>query len=558
MAALLTEEMQYMGLSIALFGVIIPLLSRRGIFREALRRTSFPLHQSILFVLAFSAIGVVGAYWTIDTGTGVISTRAAGVVTGGFLGGPFVGCATGLVTGLYRLAFTESADPVLMGALTFLQGIAAGYLSFWIKKGRRKWLRALLAGFFLESANLLLFLFFEASGDEAARAAEALGPSMIITNTVVIALFVGILEAAMKEQEEAVSHAAKVSFRAVNLVLSMLEKGVTPSRGKGLTAMMMDALPDLEWAAVATKEEVRALSARGRITASTIKKEVHQFLSSGDERRFPYMMMTTVKNNGGIQRWLIVRKKENLPLNSYERELVTGSKQILEVLFEFDRLKRRDALYSQAEIKALQAQINPHFLFNALNTIGFYCRSRPGEARKLVLYLADYYRQHLVSPGAMIPLQKELAHVEAYVNIEQARFGDRLHVEYHIESTDVSVPALILEPIVENALRHGIFPKEEGGRVKIAVLARKNWYRFLIGDDGTGIDRETKKALLDRSRKRTSIGLINVNSRLISLYGKESGLTIRSRPGRGTIVSFKIPREAAHLAGEGSMVLRSC
>ena len=214
----------------------------------------------------------------------------------------------------------------------------------------------------------------------------------------------------------------------------------------------------------------------------------------------------------------------------------------MEMVAEFHQLKKKELLFHEAEIKMLQAQINPHFLFNALNTISHYCRKAPMQARKLVIYLADYYRQNLVEPNTMIPLEQEIHHVKAYVNLEQARFGDRLSVRYVLPKQMIIVPALIMQPLVENAILHGVLPRKEGGHIRVAVVEKKTEYILYVCDDGCGMEEEKVKELLDPGVRRKSIGLINVHQRLRFIYGNAGGLKIISRKGKGTLVSFRIPK----------------
>jgi len=155
-------------------------------------------------------------------------------------------------------------------------------------------------------------------------------------------------------------------------------------------------------------------------------------------------------------------------------ELFRGLCSLLQIQLEINTLKEQAVLLSEAEVKVLQAQINPHFLFNALNTISYYCRSNPERAKDLIIYLAQYYRHSLNNESVFINFKQEIKHIQAYVNIEMARFGERLKVTYNIpDYLDFNLPCLILQPLVENAIKHGVLPRENGGTVEIGGASWK-------------------------------------------------------------------------------------
>ncbi len=227
---------------------------------------------------------------------------------------------------------------------------------------------------------------------------------------------------------------------------------------------------------------------------------------------------------------------------------VTEKKEAEMALLESERQKK---LRKEAEIKMLQAQINPHFLFNAITTIIHYTRTAPDVATKLLMKLADFFRKNIKPDRERVALSKELEHCEDYIGIERARFEERLLVTYDIDpaALECRVPPLILQPLVENALRHGILPKEQGGKVVIAASREGGLVRISVQDDGVGMTQKQIEMLFiealdpseEAARKGAGIALQNVHARLIAIYGHEHGLKIESIPGQGTAISFTIP-----------------
>ena len=217
----------------------------------------------------------------------------------------------------------------------------------------------------------------------------------------------------------------------------------------------------------------------------------------------------------------------------------------------FDREIREQEigkLATEAELKALRAQINPHFLFNALTTIGYLIQTAPPRALDTLLRLTTLLRGVFTSEGQFTTLGREIDVVESYLDIERARFEDRLGVsiDVPVRLRAVRVPPLVLQPLVENAVKHGIAPREIGGHV--AVRARvepggADHSRHLcltVDDSGAGVSTEALRDGIDRG-----VGIRNVERRLKYQYGGAASLSIRSTPGKGTIVTVILPMEAS-------------
>jgi signal transduction histidine kinase len=199
---------------------------------------------------------------------------------------------------------------------------------------------------------------------------------------------------------------------------------------------------------------------------------------------------------------------------------------------------------TRAELVALRAQINPHFLFNALNTIRYFVRTDPEAARRLLLHLSEVFQRALRS-GEFVPLQDEFSYVKAYLALEKARLGERLQAEWAVQVEDwldLPVPTLILQPIVENAVVHGVAGKSEGGTVRITADQAGDDLVLRVEDDGPGIEADRlAKISGPPETDGGSIGLRNVDGRLRTLYGEEHRLVIESEVGRGTRVEIRIP-----------------
>ncbi|NLS09449.1 histidine kinase [Nesterenkonia sp. MY13] len=234
------------------------------------------------------------------------------------------------------------------------------------------------------------------------------------------------------------------------------------------------------------------------------------------------------------------------------KELVEDMANMLSLHLELAELDREKQLAASARLDALRAQINPHFLFNILNTIASKARTRPEEARELLLRLSEFFRYAVRQEGHMAEFAQEYYFVRTYLSLEQARFGDRLQVRYDIDPQVLTsrVPVLTIQPLVENAVKHGIAPKMEGGTVRLRArvdpLTRTTSIR--VSDDGVGMAPE----VLDNSELKTpeavsgpgghaGVGLKNISERLDSLFGDRYDLSISTPKSGGTVVELKIP-----------------
>lgn len=204
-----------------------------------------------------------------------------------------------------------------------------------------------------------------------------------------------------------------------------------------------------------------------------------------------------------------------------------------------NKLEEQELALMQARVDALISQINPHFLFNTLNTVSSLVRFDPDTARTVVLKLSNILRRRLKAQVHFSPLRQEIEFIDDYLDIEVVRFGrDKLQIRKEIdpETLEVVVPSMILQPLVENAIRHGIGPKIEGGTITLRAWHNNGRLAVEVIDDGVGIPDERRHEVYD-----SGIGISNVRERLKVLYGQEFTFEIDSKPGKGTAIRFEIP-----------------
>ncbi len=211
---------------------------------------------------------------------------------------------------------------------------------------------------------------------------------------------------------------------------------------------------------------------------------------------------------------------------------------------ELAELERERGRADQAELRFLRAQIAPHFVYNALSAIESFIRTDPERARELLVGFADFTRYSFRSHGQFVTMAEELRLVDTYLDLERARFGDRLSVSVRVapEVLSVMLPSLVIQPLVENAVRHGIEPSERPGRLSIAITDEGGEAAVRIEDDGVGADPVRLLRVLSGTDSSDAVGLHNVDERLRAVFGEEYGVRIRSGVGSGTTVTLRIPK----------------
>jgi two-component system, LytTR family, sensor kinase len=228
-------------------------------------------------------------------------------------------------------------------------------------------------------------------------------------------------------------------------------------------------------------------------------------------------------------------------LTPEETRTVADAASLVSAELELAEFEAQSERLARAELHALRAQISPHFVYNALAAIAGYIHSNPEEARELLTEFAEFTRYAFRGRSPYVTLADELNYVEKYLRLERARFGDRLEVRLQVapEVLHAVLPMLSLQPLVENAVRHGV---ERRGRGRVEIVGRDidADVELLVSDDGVGMERERATAILAGHGK--GVGLMNVQARLQAAFGPTYGLEIESALGRGTTVTMTVPK----------------
>lgn len=515
----------------------------------------------ILLSIFFSFLSIIGTYTGIYYRGAIVNTRNIGVAVAGIIGGPQVGIITGMVAGIHRFFVDiESPTTIACGISSILGEFIT---SVFFKKTNEKncYIYGFISGFLIENLSMLLILltgFFLYDFVIAIDIVKNIYLPMILANALGVSIVIIIIEDLISEKEIMAGKQAKLALEIANKSLPYIRKG------NSLDEVCKIILESLEAKVVVITDDKNIIASHlisdeyilnhSEIKSSATKQvlKTGEFLILGKEESDIIDFQCI---SGNIKSCIILplfqeEKKISGTLKLYfdtpkfvtarKQYLAEGLSMLLSTQIELSNIENFKAMAKEAELKALQTQINPHFLFNALHTISSFVRIEPDRAREIIINLSTYLRYNLENFSRLLSLKDELSQVEAYINIEKARFGDKIKVIYNIPEKymNIQLPSLIIQPLVENSIKHGILKRREGGTIAISVSENKAEYIISIEDDGVGIEQSIIDGIDDKIEK--NIGLKNVHNRLKILYGK--GLNIKKLE-RGTKITFYISKE---------------
>lgn len=561
-------------------GIIVTIafiLTRFKFFREMIYQEELKGRQQILAIIFFGFFGIIGTYtglslntesqqfnrWAADLSSdeAIANSRVIGAVLGGLLGGYKVGIGAGLIAGLHRFTL-GGFTAIACGLATIIAGLISGM--FYRKNKHVKLELAFLIGVLAESIQMLVILLVARPFEKALTLVEIIGIPMIVANGLGSALFLLIIKSMISEEEKAGAVQAQKTLRIADQTLAYLRGGLTHTSANAVCHIIHK---ELKTTAVAMTNLTEILAHVGQgsdhhrpespiqtqITLDAIKQakiitgNQHSIQCRMDACPLGAVVIAPLKQRGktiGTLKFYFRTEKE---ITNVVTELITGLSSMMSNQLELADADKAYQLAKEAEIKALQAQISPHFLFNTLNTIVSLVRIEPAKARKVLVSLSHFLRQNLnVTTQSMTLLEQELNHVKAYLSIEETRFVNKLEVVYDIDQNALqqNIPPLTLQPLVENSIKHGFKNKEANCIIKITIKKIEHITSILVEDNGEGMSKERVAQIGQpklQSEKGNGLALYNVNRRLTMMFGDQAALKIKSNPGKGTEIDFSIP-----------------
>ena len=445
---------------------------------------------------------------------------------------------------------------------TMVEGLLGGLVhSILIRRGRpdkvfSPWTAGAIT-LVAELVQMLIILLIARPFEDALHLVQSIAAPMMVTNTVGAALFMRILLDKRAMFEKYTSAFSATALKLAASTEGILRKGFNEENSMKVAQVLIQEL-DIGAVAITDREKLLAFTGIGedhhlpgkpissRYTQKTIETGEVVY---ADGNEVPYrcsihpncklgstLVIPLRGENQRVIGTIKLYEAKNRLFSSINRTLGEGIAQLLSAQILAGQYERQKALLTQSEIKLLHAQVNPHFLFNALNTLKAVIRRDSEQASQLVQYLSTFFRKNLKRPSEIVTLADEIEHVNAYLQIEKARFQSRLAV--HLEIPDAlahqHLPAFTLQPIVENAIKHGTSQLLDVG--EITLRARQQGQHLVL-------EIEDNAGLYQPNAEASGLGMSLVDKRLKMRFGDECGISVACEPDRFTRVTLRLPLE---------------
>ena len=503
----------------------------------------------------FSLLAISGTYIGLNFNGAILNTRNIGVVAGGLLGGPYVAALTGLVAGIHRAIINLGRETAIPCAIaTIIGGFLTAYISRFVKNKDRMFFAFLLA-FVVENLSMALILLIQKDKALAQSIVKNFYIPMVFMNSVGAAILILLVEDIIQKSELIAGNQAKLALEIANKTLpyfrnteNLNEVCKIIANSLGARATVITDTKEIIAGFSTDKSVINKSNIRSNNTREVLKTGEVMLVIKDDEDEIiedffyisPHIkscIILPLKEKNDVSGTLKIFFDTAEKITEKNRYLMIGLSHLISTQMEISKVENLISLLKYSELKALQSQINPHFLFNVLNTMTSLIRTNPEKAREVTIDLSNYLRYNLDNNLKSVELIKELNQIDTYIKIEKSRFGEKLNIIYDVDESlyNFQIPSLIIQPLVENSIKHGILKKRDNGFVKIIVKRIDKDIEVAIEDDGVGIEQ----AVIDNLDKKIeeNIGLKNVHQRLKLLYGE--GLNI-TKLEQGTRIKFKI------------------
>ncbi|EOL8939370.1 LytS/YhcK type 5TM receptor domain-containing protein [Cronobacter dublinensis] len=542
------------------FLVIAWLMSKTRLFIPLMQVTVRLPHKFLCYVV-FSIFCIMGTWFGLHIQDSIANTRAIGAVMGGLLGGPLVGGLVGLTGGLHRYSLGGMTALSCMVS-TIVEGLLGGIVHSWlIRRGRTdKIFNPFTAGAITLVAEIVqmgIILLIARPFSDALHLVQNIAAPMVVTNTVGAAMFMRILLDKRAMFEKYTTAFSARALKVASATEGILRQGFNVENSMKVAQVIRQEL-EIGAVAITDREQLLAFTGIGmdhHLPGSPISSSwTLRAIASGevvyaDGNEVPYrctlhpncklgstLVIPLRGENREVVGTIKLYEPKNRLFSSINRTLGEGIAQLLSAQILAGQYERQKQLLTQSEIKLLHAQVNPHFLFNALNTLMAVIRRDSDQACQLVQYLSTFFRKNLKRPTDVVSLADEIDHVNAYLKIEQARFQSHLRVSLSLpdELRHIRLPAFTLQPIVENAIKHGT--SQLLGTGEIALSASRDEQHLVL-------EIEDNAGLYQPNADSNGLGMSLVDKRLRARFGDGCGISVACEQDRFTRITLRLPLE---------------
>lgn len=544
-------------LNIGLLALVANLISKLRIIQNIILQERRSFKSQVLLSIVFAGIIILSTYTSIDIGGYSLNTRVIAAMAAGILGGPLVGLYASFLGAIYVYFFSLPQMFAMASAFsTVLFGLLGGGFYPYFQRGKWKYRDLFLLTCFAEVCDMIALLRLSSPFDIVLNTVLEIAAPMILLNSIGILIFISSFNNVFIlqdiESSRQLQQASELSKKCLPLLSHGFREGddmhelasVILRETDWMGVMLTDRSKILEWQQKGIEYQPEDLTRIPRVGKEAMKagelttmyhvprsSSWYEWMKEYSMIAAPFMLKEQAVG------CLIVWMKKTWVFRTSELELLQHLVTLGSFQIAMAELEHQKVMWQQAELKALQFQVNPHFLFNALNTISCVCREDAERARELLVILANYFRYNLDGSAGMVSMEEEIRHVRDYLALEKGRFEEKLEITYDVpDKMDILIPTLILQPVVENAVKYGI--NQEGRRiVNIKVEEKETEFLVAIGDKGKGFPPEVIEKLERGERVGKSVGLSNVYKRMKSIYGEDGGPKITSS-GQGSCVQL--------------------
>lgn len=537
-------------LNMSVLVLIAQLLTRLKVVRVIVQTQERTIKSQIILVLIFSALGIFTSVSGYEYNGAIVNVRTIAVASGAILFGPVVGLLSALITSVHRLTLVGSDVTALACSIsTLITGVVTSY--YFVKyRYNKKYLNVFIMIIVLQTIEMVMIIMLANPISEGLQIVMVIGFPVIIINSLGVLLFISVFESGYLTQEYYLAQKVELVLEIAQSCLPYLRKGINDQDSLSVAVKIILYKSSAHLVAITNTEDVISLRSKSH---KVKEADVYDFLVKLKKgySGTPYVLSYGQHNYIGaplyeynkIIGYLIMILPLNQLILQTKIQVIDGLSKIMSTQLELSYIDRSKELLKKTEFEALQAQINPHFLFNILNTCIALSREDSAKTRTVLTDLSIYFRNILNQKEYFIPLNKELEYLSNYMALEKARFEDR--VIFSISNNvndDIKVPKFIIQPIVENSIKHGI-ASSGSGQIDIVINKKGNYLIIKINDNGVGVDKAVIDKLYDGTIDTKKIGLANVHERLKLSYGNEYGLEFIATKSKYTTVLIKIPIE---------------
>ncbi|WP_265435930.1 sensor histidine kinase [Aeromonas media] len=539
--------------------VIAYLFSKSPLLRP-LANYSVRLPHKILIYVIFSCFCILGTYVGLDIDDAIANTRAVGAVLGGLLGGPLVGFLVGLTGGLHRYTLGGFTD-LACAISTTCEGLLGGLVHWRLMRTNRVDALftpriAFFTTLYAEILQMVIILLVATPSEQALQLVRTIATPMILANSCGAALFISMIRDQQRMYEKFSRVFSAKALTIANRTLGIMAQGFTPEASRKIAHIVQEET-GVGAVAITDTDKILAFIGTGEdhhkpgtpiTSAITLQAIAQNKVLFADGNSQPYrcsispqcqlgsVLVIPLQGDRGVIGTIKLYEPKKRLFLKINHTLGEGIANLLSQQLLAGRLEQQQRLLVQSELKLVQAQINPHFLFNTLNTISAITRRDPGRARELLLHLSRFFRNNLKRQSGLTTLREEQEHCQSYLEIEQARFGERLTVINEIPPhlADMQLPSFTLQPLIENAIKHGICSLLEQGRIRLFAEE---------GQESVTLCVEDNAGAWQPGPQGDGLGMSIVDRRLKSAFGERFGIQVQCEPEHWTRVSFTLPRQ---------------